>query len=482
MSATARRPRIAFFTPLPPVPSGIAQYSAELLPLLALACDIDVYIDNYRPTAPVPGVRGVLRANRFEREQARRPYDALVYQMGNSPAHSYMWPLAMRYPGLLVLHDFVLHHLQLWMAVNRRGVRQYRAEMHRRYGVEGDTVAASVLRGRMPGEVFEFPLCEGIVAASPWVAVHSRYAAHLVTQRCQRDGVAVLPMGVPAYRLPEADQARDRLGLPRRAPVVASLGQVSPHKRMDVALRAFRRVRERYPAATFVIAGAESPGVDLDRLVTVLALEDAVVRLGYVAEASVADVLAAADVVVNLRYPTAGETSASLLRILAAGKAVITSRAGSMAEVPSDACATVLPDEVEEELIALLLERLLGDETLRRQMEANARVFIAREHQLAHAAAAYLQLISRVTGQALAIPAWPVVEIDARAGGPPLRLEKPATAVPEPAPHRLADQVAGALVDLGLARAPAVVRRAAAAMADLGLAPDGDATEQPAMR
>ena len=211
-------------------------------------------------------------------------------------------------------------------------------------------------------------------------------------------------MGVPLYRLPARAEARGRFGLSEAGPVVASLGEMSPHKRMDVALRALVRTRERHPDLTYIVAGNDSPGLNLDRQVRMLGLDGAVRRLGYIAEASVPDLLAAADLVVNLRYPTAGETSASLLRILAAEQAVVVTRAGSMAEMPPDACAMVAPDAVEEELLAEVIDRLIDDRPLRDKMAANARAYVEREHTLPISAAAYLRVLGRMLGRELSAP------------------------------------------------------------------------------
>jgi glycosyltransferase involved in cell wall biosynthesis len=464
----ASRPRVACFTPLPPIQSGIAQYSAEVLPLLGQAVELDVYVDGYRPTVGVPGAR-VLPAKGFERAHRARPYEVIIYQMGNSPAHAYMWPLVRRYPGLLVLHDYVLHHLHVWLAVNRRMVGFYQGEMTARYGAAGADVARKTLRGQMPGSVFDYPLCEGLVEASRAVAVHNAYAAGLVAERCGRADIERIPMGMPLYRLPERGAARRRLGLPEGAPVVASLGEMSPHKRLDVILRALLRVRERQPGLVYVVAGKESPGLNLDRQVRMLGLEGSVRRLGYIAEATAPDLLAAADLVVNLRYPTAGETSASLLRILAAGQAVIVTRAGSMAELPPDACAMIAADAVEEELLAETIALLLADEPLRRRMAANARAFIEREHTLPASARAYLRVLGRMLGREPPAPDWSPVVVDARAGGPALA-EASAEPVATP-PDPLADAVAEAIVDLRLDRAPGLAPAVAAALADLNLAP-----------
>lgn len=483
-----RRPRVAFFTPLPPIQSGISQYSAELLPLLARVWAIDVVIDRgYRPSVELGAGIRIIPVGRFLAEQRARPYAALIYQMGNSPAHAYQWGLVHRYPGLLVLHDYLLHHLRVWLAVHRRGARAYLAEMQERYGVEGAAVAQRTLRGQMPSSVFDYPLCESLVEASPVVAVHSRYAAGLVGERCGRQDIEQLPMGVPLYEMPTAEAARQRLGLPLDQPVIASLSHLSPHKRLDVALRAFRRLRERYPGAIYVIAGAESPGLNLERMVGMLGLSGSVRRLGYIDEMSVPDLLAAADLVVNLRYPTAGETSASLLRILAAGKAVIVSRAGAMAELPASVVAQVAPDAIEEDLLAELLLRLVADPILRQQLEGEARAFIEREHSLPRAAAAYVELGRARLGLTVPTPDWSPVIVDARRGGPTLAAQKedvsgghppvrpgpdrstrlPAAAVVS---EELLDEVAAALVALKLTGHPPLSEAVATALVSLGLA------------
>ena len=464
---SASRPRVAFFTPLPPVQSGIAQYSAELLPLLGEALEIDVFVDDRRGGASLGQAR-VHPARQFERRQRARPYDLTIYQLGNSPAHAYMWPLIARYPGLLVLHDVVLHHLNVWMAVNQRQALRYRRVMAARYGEAGADVALKTMRGQMPGRVFDMPLCEEPVEASLVVAVHNQFAAGRVREVTGRADIQVIPMGVPLYRLPDKRAARRRLGLSSDEPVVASLGEMSPHKRLDVALRAFSRVRGTRPRAMFVIAGKESPGLNLARQVGMLALEDNVRRLGYLPEASVPDLLAAADVVVNLRYPTAGETSASLLRILAAGKAVVVTRAGAMQEVPPGACVHIAADAAEEDLLAEVMLRLLEDAPLRQGMEAAARRFIERAHTLPHAARAYLDIIGGLIGVDLPTPAWKAPIIDARQGGDILASELPQVAA---LPHPLADDVADALVDLRLDRVAPLLRGVAVALAELNLGP-----------
>src|SRR5207244_865978 len=84
--------RVAYYSPMPPSRSGVADYSALLLP--ALAERVEVVIAK-------PG--------RFRREPAA---DIALYHVGNdAQAHGWIVEALRRRRGVVVLHDFVLHHL-----------------------------------------------------------------------------------------------------------------------------------------------------------------------------------------------------------------------------------------------------------------------------------------------------------------------------------------------------------------------------------
>ena len=400
-------PRVACFTPLSPVESGISFYSEELLPVLARALDLDVFVDGYRPThADALDMVRLRDAREFERAARARPYDAVIYQLGNSPAHAYMYDRALRHPGVVVLHDVVLHHLRLWMAVNRGRRREYAAAMERLYGARGREVARLVLRGQTPPALFDYPLVEPVLDAAPAVIVHNRASAERVRALRPTAAVHVVPMGVPLPQLPPRDEARARLGVPPDAFLVISLGHVNPYKRLDVALRAFGRLLVARPDARFLVAGSEASGSRqrLERQIGYLGLSHRVRALGFVPPATVADLLAAADCCVNLRYPSAGETSASLLRILGAGLPVLVSDAGSFRELPDDCCVKLPVGGVEEPLLAECLVELARNEPLRAGLGARARRFVAAEHSLERSAAGYLDVLGALIGRPLHLP------------------------------------------------------------------------------
>ncbi|MGN6564175.1 MAG: glycosyltransferase, partial [Thermomicrobiales bacterium] len=119
---------------------------------------------------------------------------------------------------------------------------------------------------------------------------------------------------------------------------------------------------------------------------------------GWVDAAIFERVLVAADLCVNLRWPTGGETSGSLLRMLAAGRATIVSAAGSFTEVPDDACITVPVGAGEEDALACAMLHAAREPGWADRIGAAGRAFVAREHSLDCAARGYQDVIAQVVG------------------------------------------------------------------------------------
>ena len=393
--------RIAYCSPINPVESGISDYSEELLPYLGQYAEVVLFAE--RGVIPTnPHVRAQLEVCALDdlpKQHRKHPFDAIVYHMGNSPAHGTIYELAQQLPGVVVLHEWVLHHLKLWHAAERRkDVGVYLREMQARYSSAGERVARKMLRGQLQDAAFSMPLVEDVVERALGVISHSQF---VVTQaRTVRSALpaAVVPMGVPLpVQLTTAD-ARVRLGLSHAEFIWASFGHINPYKRMESALRAFKRFRGEHPAARYILVGSVSPSFDLQSLIQRLDLADAVTITGYVSRRDFEHYVAAADLCLNLRFPTAGETSASLLRLLGAGRPTLVSTVGAFAELPGNVCAHVDVDWSETELILGYARLLQAHPVIARRLGENARAYVAREHTLERAAEGYLRFLAEVYG------------------------------------------------------------------------------------
>ncbi|MBX0328112.1 glycosyltransferase, partial [Oscillochloris sp. ZM17-4] len=398
-------PRIAYCSPVNPAPSGISDYSEELLPYLGQYAEITLFVeDGLRPTNPdLAAHLEVLPLRRLPRELRRRRYDGIVYHMGNSPAHAGIWRAAQRMPGVIVMHELVLHHFMLWYAANvQRDVQIYVRAMAARYGEPGAHMAQLMIRSRFTDAAFDFPCCEPVLTAARGLIAHSRYVAARAAAIRPELPSAVVPMGVPLPAAVSRDDARARLGLPEGADILASFGHINAWKRVEPALRALRLLRDEGRDARYILVGSVSPNYDLPGLIGRMGLSEHVTVTGYAPREQFEDYVAAADICINLRHPTAGETSASLLRLLGAGRPTLVSAVGSFAELPAGVAAQVDADASEGELILAYCRLLLDSPATAAALGARARAFVAAEHSLAAAALGYARFLARLYG-------WPAL-------------------------------------------------------------------------
>jgi glycosyltransferase involved in cell wall biosynthesis len=413
--------KIAFFSPLNPIQSGISDYSEELLSAMVgarvdgRAPDIDLFIDKgYRPAnRDLTSRLDVLPGRAFGRVAGS--YDAAVYQMGNSPAHAYIYETLLRYPGVVVMHEFILHHLRIWMALNGGRRREYVDLMSKRYGDEGREAARRVMLGQFPEALFRYPLSDEVIERASGIIVHSRYMEGLVRGVRPDVPLAVVPMGVPLPPLIPKAVARARLGIDPDMFLVTSVGHLNPYKRVSATLRAFKALLMEVPNALYMLVGSRSPNYDPTRQIEMLDLMDRVKSTGYVPAEDLPYYLAASDVCLNLRYPTAGETSASLLRIMGAGVPVLVSRTGSFEELPDDAAGKVDVGDIEEELLLEYLLLLARRPDIREAMSEAARRYVAEQHTLEGAARGYLDFLLSVQGKhaMVEVPKLPLIEAPA---------------------------------------------------------------------
>lgn len=453
--------RIAWFTPLRPIVSGISNYNEELLSVLGQFWPIDVFVDGYSPQPFQSfGLLRIFPAREFERRDKRREYASVVYQFGNSPAHAYMYELARRRPGVVVLHDTVLHHLMLSMVLRRGGSARYRTIMSERYGEAGRLAAEGVLQGRMPRALFDYPLSESLIERADHVIVHSAFSRNQILGWLPSAAVSVVPMGIRVPPLISRAAAREQLDLSPDAFVIGSITLVNPYKRLDVVMRALSRLRRRRPVQ-LLIAGSVSPHVPLQRWIALYGLEGVVETLGFVDDRQARLIAAAADSLVNLRFPTAGETSASLLRIMAAGRPVLVSDAGSFQELPDDVVAKVPVDALEDDTVEALLAAFAERGDLSAQLGANGRAFIECEHSVNQMVAGYAHVLRDVVG--LDLPEPPLVDVREKID---LLLGDRNRPV-----DQLIDSATKAMLELGLAGEDRLLHDVAEAVSDLGISP-----------
>jgi glycosyltransferase involved in cell wall biosynthesis len=362
--------KVAYYSPFPPERTGIADYSALLLPALRERLEVVV---------PTHGKRAGA--------------DVGVYHVGNNPEfHGWIVDALRREPGVVVLHEFVLHHLVAGLTLARKDVNGYLRAMEREAGLPGRLLALGVVDGCVPPlwstRPADFPLAGEVLELATGLIVHSQHVHDRARAAGFRGPIWRVPM--PTWPAPPVEPASVQ-----GDPVIGSVGFLNANKRIPQLLEAFAVLRGRHPRARLVLAGPEAPGLELERRIAALGLQDAVERHGYVDEDRLWSIIAACDACVSLRWPTMGETSAGVIRVLSLGKPLVVSDVDAFAELPDEAVLKVKPDEREVESLAAAL-LLLSDPDRRTAFSG----YTVDEHDLGRVADLYAAALEEAAGGA----------------------------------------------------------------------------------
>lgn len=390
--------RVAYLSPLPPARSGIADYSAELLPALAARCELElVTADAAAPEAAAALGLPATPASEFPGRFVAGRYDAALYQIGNDGRfHGWIYDLALRHPGVAVLHEVVLHHLVRHRTLGAGRPAEYVEALRYAYGASGELAGRRAVETGVPVDPFALPLFEEIVDSSRAVIVHNAFCRDRILRSRAAATVAVVPhhlsLAAPAATDLDPAAARAALGVGAGELVIATFGFITPAKRVDALLLAFRELRASVPNARLVLVGEVEPRYDAESLPG--ARDPRVSWTGRVDLGGFLRWMAACDVAVNLRWPTGGETSGTFVRLLGMGKPVIASRVGAFSETPPGRCALVDLGSDEVAVLAALLRALAERPELRREMGENARR-LAAAWTIESSAAGYASALRR---------------------------------------------------------------------------------------
>jgi len=358
---------------MPPSPSGIADYSEALVNELGKLSEVEVFSSAAQTFNPAG-------------------FDAILYQLGNNPHHDFVYRTALQHPGVVVLHESNLHHLVTHLTITQGDWDAYVAEAEYNGG-EQARVRAEEARTLTVGPDYEgVPMTRRILDRSKGVIVHSRFMENELRESGYLGPVAVIPHG--AWVEPADGAAyRAKLGLDDDAALFGAFGYLKPYKRIAETLRAFRRLVKEVPEAKMILVGEPHPEFPVTRLINSLGLQAHVRVLGFTPIEDFAGYIAACDVVLNLRFPTVGESSGSLLRALGMGCAVLVSDLGSFAEFPDDVCLKVPVDSHEEDVLFGYMKLMATRPDLAQAMGNRAREWVIRECNWAKVAAQYAKFL-----------------------------------------------------------------------------------------
>jgi glycosyltransferase involved in cell wall biosynthesis len=393
-----RRPRLAYVSPLPPDRSGIADYSAELLPALSRHYDIEVIVAEGAVQDPWVLRNCPQRSVEWFRLNAGG-YDRVVYHFGNSAFHQHMFGLLEEIPGVVVLHDFflsgVVHHMGCHGVLPGTWAESL-------YGSHGYPAVRQGFAAADDAEViFKYPCNLGVLQNAQGVIIHSEYSRQLA-QRWYGKGAGSEWRCIPLLRGPsESDgstklSARSRLGVRPEHFLVCSFGMLGRTKQNHRLLEAWLSSPLALDARCHLVFVGENAGGEygtaLLRAIAVSGCGDRIRITGWTDPELFRTYLRAADLGVQLRTLSRGETSAATLDCMNHGLATIVNANGSMADLPEDA-VWKLPDDFADAQLAAALSSLYADEGIRAALGARAQAYVRANHDPVICAARYAEAL-----------------------------------------------------------------------------------------
>jgi len=368
--------KLNIVSPVPPARTSIAGDLWHSLPALQEVSDVTLWT-NHRDWDPELEQFADVRCfpeTGFWHELHKA--EMTVYHIGNNHEfHSQIWDISRRHPGVVILHDMALQHLFTGFFRVTNDTQGYLRLMLEHYGPEGARSARELLDGRRATEdvAREFPLTLPAIENALGVLVHSRDAfdrlARLKRWPVASAGLPFSPTARPGGVVPRGGGRKRRL---------IAFGFLGPNRRLDSILRALATVEERSSYQLDIYGSVWDPE-HLEKLARSLGINELVTLHGFVPSEELEEAIEKADLAINLRFPTMGESSGSQLRIWDHALPSLVTRTGWYSELPDDTVAFVR-QEHEVDDIRLQLQSLFSAPAALTHMGARGRLHLEQEH------------------------------------------------------------------------------------------------------
>ena len=394
--------KIAFFTPLYPQKTGIASFSEEMLPYLREKLDIDIYVDGFKPISKdIKQHHKIYDIKDFGRNIEK--YDLYVYQIGNNSFHVNIYNVALQHPGIVVLHDYAIHHLiaHIYLGL-KQDMEQYLDELEINHGGKSRELAqkraATGKLGLWETDAVDYPMNKRLLAGSLGAVVFSEFA---------RENLKSYKLNKPIHRLylhSGADdiqvneniimEAKKNVGFSPNRLNICVFGFVAKSKRPYSIIKAFKKIVDKGIDAQLIYVGKlEEHCNDLTHMINAMGLKSRVKITGFVDIETFRQYVLACDMNISLRYPTMGETSGVLMRSLAAGKPSIVSNIGTFMELSNDIVAKVSTGEREETELFDAIYKIATNKEYRDALGKNAKEYADKNLKISSTAHSFIEFV-----------------------------------------------------------------------------------------
>lgn len=393
------RPKMALVSPLPPERTGIAYYSASLLPELSKKYDLQLVVAdgddvNAKASYPCP-VRDASWLKKHGHEM-----DYVVYQFGNSAFHGHMFSLLESVPGIVVLHDFYLSDLLFFYEMNGAAPHIWTEALYYSHGYSA--VIERFSNDNPASLKSRYPVNLRILDDAQGVIVHSHYARDRAREWYGEEFVQnwhIVPLVRTKGAVLGREHSREILGLSSEDFIVCSFGFLDFTKASLRLLEAWLASSLPKNSRCKLFFVGENQGGDYGQQMLKTIADSGIAAqitiTGWVDDKTYQAYLESADIAVQLRTQSRGETSAAVLDCLMYGLPTIINAHGSMDSLPSNALIK-LPDNFTQLELVASLELLWQDKKRCAVLTVNAEQFIQGQHNAQHCVERYQEALHAI--------------------------------------------------------------------------------------
>ncbi len=396
--AAHSKEKLAFVSPLPPLQSGISDYSVDLIPKLTEFYDVVVITDQARVEGDIDKQNVVIKDVNWFRENAKE-FARIVYQFGNSPFHQHMFDLLQRHPGVVVLHDFYLGNILYWMISHELLADDFSKILYESHGYSS---LAYLQEKGGEASALTYPCSKAILDNAVGVIVHSNHARQLGQRYfgleiSRRWKVVPQPYAVPAKT--NRHEARIALGFGEGDFIVCSFGMLGPTKLNHRLLRAWLASTLAEDAHCYLIfVGKNHEGNYGENLIEEIKQSGCQARIkitGFLDAQHYRHYLAVADAVVQLRTLSRGETSRAILEALSYATPLIANGHGSVTDYPEDIFIGI-PDDFSDGELTDVIMKCRHEEDFCHRIGQLGKQYVLEHHSPDHAASAYYAAVEEL--------------------------------------------------------------------------------------
>jgi len=370
-----KKKNIAVVTPWPEQETGIANFVYKQVSYIAEFYNIDVYTDAEPEKIKEPNKKNIKIFPLTLFELNHDKYFRVLYEIGNNVEfHRDIFELSEKYPDVAEIHDFVLTHF-FYHSYYLNGYREKFAElMERAYQLDGIKEFERMKRTNVLPDEWKYPMCEAIVKNAKNTIFHNHWSKNHVNI----PSVEVIPLSC-FDKEKTSQQEKEQLTKKIKTKInysdewiIGCFGWVNENKRPKVVVNAINEVIAQGKKVKLIFWG-KSNYAALEDYVKINNLQDKVIVTGFLDKTEYEIALELTDIVINLRYPSMGESSGTLCDAFRYGKPVIVSDVNQYSEYPDEICWKLPVGRNEVELLKNYITCLIERDDVRKALSHNAQ-------------------------------------------------------------------------------------------------------------